>query len=149
MHWLWWLQILADILLIGAVVVLLTRMGRGAGAASGVKGPDLDGFVQEASRLSADFDRLLGEKRELVASTLAGLDRRIAELKSLAVDLQEQAPPAPPPTAGPDDIAGFRQKVVELAAAGQDAAAIATATGRPRGEVELALGLAGRKPKAR
>lgn len=146
MHWLWWLQVLADILLIGAVVVLLARLGRGSRPAAGIKGPDLEEFVSEASRLSAEFDRLLGEKRELVAGTLASLDRRIEELKSLAAELERAGASQPAPTG---DAPDFKQKVAELAAAGKDPAAIAAATGRPRGEVELALGLSGRKTSAR
>lgn len=147
---LWWLLLAADILLILAVGALLWRLRRGSGPAAGQAPPDLAGFLAEADRLSKEFDRLLGEKRELVATTLNGIDRRLAELKDLARELERRAAsaPAPPAAAEPSaaqDAAGFRQRVLRLARQGQDAQQIAAATGRPRGEVELVLGLNGQR----
>lgn len=145
MHWLWWIQILADLLLVGAVIVLLMRLSKKEQAAQLGDRPDVEGFVAEASRLSSEFDQLLAQKRELVSSTLRGLDRRIEELRALAAELDKQPESRPAPALGADDIGSFKQKVAEMAAAGSDPASIATATGRPRGEVELVLGLGARK----
>ena len=147
MHWLWWIQIVADLVLVGAVIVLLMRLSKQSQPAELGGQPDVEGFMAEASKLSLEFDQLLAQKRELVASTLSGLDRRLAELRALAEELEEPpAPQAPAPKPLTDDDMGtFRQKVAEMAAHGSDAAAIAAATGRPRGEVELVLGLGAHK----
>lgn len=143
MHWLWWVQIAADVLLIGAVVLLLARLrGGGGAAAGGGEGPDLAGFMSEAQRLAGDFDRLLAEKRELVSTTLTGLDRRIERMRAMAEELNRPAPAPEPEPLAESEMAGFRRQVVELASAGKSAAEIAAATGRPRGEVELVLSLA-------
>jgi hypothetical protein len=160
--WLWWAQLAADVLLLAAVVLLYLRP-RGAGRPAPGQAPaDMEGFLAEAGRLSKEFDRLLAEKRELVGSTLATLDGRIARLKEMAAELersQRQAPPppapqpaAPPAPAAPSaeealagpagrDPQSFRDQVRELSRQGQSAQQIAQATGRPRSEVELALSL--------
>jgi hypothetical protein len=157
MSWLWWVQIAADVVLVAAVGLLLWRL-KGLGELPKAATPkDLEQFISESQRLSGEFDRLLGEKRELVNSTLAGLDARISQLRGLAEELEgrvaqaRSAAPAPPAAApaGPraeEALAGFRQKVLALAKEGKAPAQIAQATGRPRGEVELVLGLSGREP---
>lgn len=165
---LWWLLIAADLLLVLAVTALFWQIRRG-GKTGPVRTPrEMEGFLQEAARLSREFDRLLGEKRELVAASLDGIDQRLNELKRLASTLDQRlaegrsqlataatataspipvnpAPvpsqedgPAPPP-------ADFRRQVLELARQGRKAAEIAAAVGRPRGEVELVLGLLGQR----
>jgi hypothetical protein len=136
----------ADLALIAAVVYLLARLRR-LDRMPQFKAPaDVEDFLNEASRLTGEFDRLLAEKRELVNSTVEGLDRRIAELKALAAEL-EQPEPAPesrrPAAQAVNPAGGFRRQVIDLARQGQGAAQIAKATGRPRGEVELVLGLKG------
>lgn len=153
MSWLWWLQIGADLVLIGAVGLLLMRLRSGGGSPRGAAPADLEGFILEAGRLSKEFDRLLGEKRELVRSTLGALDQRIAKLKQAAAELEEsppapQTPPAPSGASAPAEtpsggMAEFRRKVIKLARQGREPADIARATGRPRGEVELVLELSG------
>jgi nucleoid-associated protein YgaU len=163
MSWLWWVQIAADVVLVAAVGLLLWRL-KGLGELPRAATPkDLEQFISESQRLSGEFDRLLGEKRELVNSTLAGLDARISQLRGLAEELEgrvaqaRSAAPAPPAQAAPpaaapagpraeEALAGFRQKVLALAKEGKAPAQIARATGRPRGEVELVLGLSGREP---
>lgn len=158
MHWLWWLQLLADLALLAAVAVLLLRLRRGAGAGPELSTKELERFMSEAGRLTGEFDRLLAEKRVLVKSTLESLDQRIAELKRQAELLDrplrrsareevpaESAPTRPggAPLAGDrqEGMEAFRRRVLELARQGKKAAQIAEATGRPRGEVELVLGL--------
>jgi hypothetical protein len=163
MSWLWWAQMVADVVLLAAVAVLILRL-RGLGELPKTATPqDLEEFLSESQRLSGEFDRLLGEKRELVNSTLAGLDSRISQLRSLAEELEgrveaaraaapaEPAAPAPdrqpqpaPPQAEP--LAEFRERVLALAKQGKAPAQIARDTGRPRGEVELVLGLSGGQP---
>ncbi len=150
MHWLWWLQIAADVVLIAAVGMLLLRL-RGLGELPKVASPaDLESFISEAQKLSTEFDRLLGEKRELVATTLNTLDGRIRQLKQMAAGLEQARPPARTPApaaaapAGDDSLARFRRQVLELTRQGKSPADIAEATGKSRGEVELVLGLSGR-----
>ncbi|MFZ5586606.1 MAG: hypothetical protein ACOZHQ_11805 [Thermodesulfobacteriota bacterium] len=159
MNELWWLLLAADALLVAAVAALLWRLRRGRGPAVGQPPPDLAGFLAEADRLAKEFDRLLAEKRELVATTLNGIDRRLAELNALARELDQRParasappaaaePPVAPAPADPADPAAFRRRVLLLARQGQDARQIAAATGRPQGEVDLVLGLSaqGREP---
>lgn len=150
MHWLWWLQIAADVVLIAAVFILLTRL-RGLGELPKVASPaDLERFISEAQKLSAEFDRLLGEKRELVATTLSTLDGRIRQLKQMAAGLDASGPKAAGPAkaapapAGDQSLARFRRQVLELSGQGKSPADIAEATGKSRGEVELVLGLSGK-----
>lgn len=167
MNWLWWVQIGADVLLIGGLLVLLSRLKGGGG--SGLSAPkEMQGFLAEGQRLSQEFDRLLGEKRELVGTTLSTLDNRISQLRTMVEDLEArlkqarqaasavQANTANPPEAqaapssnsgnqtGSQPLDDFRKKVLQLARQGKAPAQIAEATGRPRGEVELVLGLSGR-----
>lgn len=153
MSGLWWLQIAADAVLVASVVVLLLRLKR-LGGAPALKAPaDFERFIGEAESLSRDFDRLLAQKRELVAQTLAGLDQRLEQLRGLARELEQEKAPAPPrpkaqtpaqPSAQ-DGLEGFRRRVRELASQGQDPAQISRTTGRPRGEVELVLALEGQE----
>ncbi|MCA1989013.1 MAG: hypothetical protein LDL07_07700 [Desulfarculus sp.] len=163
---LWWLLIAADLLLVLAVAALFWQIRRGGGSGPAQTPREMEEFLREASRLSREFDRLLGEKRELVAASLDGIDQRLNELRRLAVALDQRlaetrsqlatattavaapAPsgttpavpqeegPAPPPT-------DFRRQVLDLARQGKKAPEIAAAIGRPRGEVELVLGLLG------
>lgn len=146
----WWLLLAADVMLLVAVGALLWRLRRGVGKIKGQSAPDLAGFLAEANRLSREFDRLLGEKRELVGATLSAIDQRLAALKALEQELAEKATrmaaraAEPDPPASAADQAAFRQRVLVLARQGQNAGQIAAATGRPRGEVELVLGLNGR-----
>lgn len=158
MNWLWWLQIGADILLIGAVVLLLAKLNRLGGLRSASSTDDLDEFISEAGQLAKEFDRLLAEKRQLVGTTLNTLDKRIDQLNSMLVQAektgqklkqaqaapeQPKTKPRPAPAAGEETGAAvFRRRVEELSRLGRTPAQIADATGRPRGEVELVLGLA-------
>lgn len=159
MHWLWWVQIVADVVLIAAVGMLLMRL-KNLGDLPRVASPaDLENFITEAQSLSTEFDRLLGEKRELVATTLNTLDGRINELQQMSGDAaaqiaaaQKTPPPAAPSAAvstgqktGQDknSLAQFRSKVLELSRQGKKPADIAEQTGKSRGEVELVLGLSG------
>jgi outer membrane murein-binding lipoprotein Lpp len=167
MNLLWWVQIAADVLLLGALLLLLTRLRSGGSA--GISAPsEMKDFLVEGQRLSQEFDRLLGEKRELVNTTIATLDNRIAQLRSMADEMEARVKaagktsrqaqsaepnPAPPPAdagsqTNPDSdsqaLDAFRKKVLKLARQGKAPAQIAEATGRPRGEVELVLGLSGR-----
>ena len=87
MNWLWWLQIAADVLLIGGLLVLLSRLRKGA--ASGISAPkEMEAFLEEGQRLSQEFDRLLGEKRELVNTTISTLDNRIAQLRAMVEEME-------------------------------------------------------------
>lgn len=168
---LWWLLIAADLLLVLAVAALFWQIRRGGGSGPARTPREMEEFLREASRLSREFDRLLGEKRELVAASLDGIDQRLNELRRLAVALDQRlaetrsqlatattatattaatapAPsgttPAVPqeegPTPPPTD---FRRQVLDLARQGKKVPEIAAAIGRPRGEVELVLGLLG------
>jgi hypothetical protein len=86
----WWLaQIVLDAILLAAVFVLTFRANPGSSksAAQGQAGLAAADFVAEASQLAREFDRLLGEKRELVGTTLATLDSRIEELKAVLEQL--------------------------------------------------------------
>jgi hypothetical protein len=157
--WLWWAQLAADVLLAAAVLLLFLRLRATGRSASGSAPADLEGFLSEAGRLSKEFDRLLAEKRELVGSTLATLDGRIARLKEMAAELERNPPraAAPPPAPAPAKAApraeeapaspagpapqSFRDQVRQLQRQGQTPQQIAQATGRPRSEVELALSL--------
>lgn len=158
MDWLWWPQLALDLVLLAGLGVLLWRL-RGSSGARPATPADLQRFIAEATRLSQDFDRLLAEKRELVGTTLKTLDDRIAHLQAMVsqiknpprVQASRQAPapapaqtPAPPaaPAASPGGQ-NFRALVLQLAGQGKSAQEIASATGRPRGEVELVLGLTG------
>ncbi|KMY68970.1 hypothetical protein AAU61_05290 [Desulfocarbo indianensis] len=161
MNWLWWVQIAADVLLIGGLIVLLSRL-RGGG--EGLSAPrEMQNFLEEGQRLSREFDRVLGEKRELVGTTMAVLDDRVSQMRRMVEDLEQRlnaarelsrelakaAPPLadkPPAANQPSGQAmdQFRQKVMKLARQGKAPAQIAELTGRPRGEVELVLGLSGR-----
>ena len=154
MSLIWWLQIAADALLIAAVLVLILRMRSGKAPAPGASAAELELFIKEAKSVSQEFDRILGEKRQLVRTTLKALDERIAQLEKNKAELAPQPPaqakpkPAPAAPAAPaaeaDGMEAFRRKVLELSRKGQKPAQIAQATGRPRGEVELVLGLNGR-----
>ncbi len=167
MNWLWWVQIGADILLIGGLLVLLSRL-KGSGGANLSAPKEMQDFLAEGQRLSQEFDRLLGEKRELVGTTLATLDNRIVQLKAIVEDLETRlknarqvskateagnAEAVKEPAGDSSSAASqpgnqaldeFRKKVMRLARQGKAPAQIAEATGRPRGEVELVLGLSGR-----
>lgn len=167
MSWLWWVQIGADVLLIGGLLVLLNRLKASDG--SGISAPkEMQKFLSEGQRLSQEFDRLLGEKRELVGTTLTTLDNRIGQLKAMVEDLEarlkqarrtasaaqasaagrQNAQDAAASNGGAQDdgqpLDDFRKIVLKLARQGKAPAQIAEATGRPRGEVELVLGLSGR-----
>ena len=150
MSWLWWLQLVADLVLLGAVALLLFRLRAPADSSRAASASELDSFINEAGRLTQEFDRLLAEKRELVNTTLTTLDQRIARLQKMAQELETRPDPAPPePEPRPEGdqaVAAFRRQVLKLAAQGRNAKEIAQATGRPRGEVELVLGLSGKKP---
>jgi hypothetical protein len=158
--WLWWVQLAVDALLAAAVLLLFLRLRAAGRAVPGSAPADLEGFLSEAGRLSKEFDRLLAEKRELVGSTLATLDGRIARLREMAAELERNppraaapppAPAAPPPPAQPaeeasagpgaQDSPSFRDRVRQLSRQGRTPQQIAQATGRPRSEVELALSL--------
>ena len=150
MSLLWWIQIAADIILLGAVLILLKRLRSLGGLPRAATPADLESFLEEAQRLSKEFDRLLGEKRELVGTTLSTLDARISQLKQMAAELEarpaQSPPPAPAPTPEPppspaDQQRELRARVLSLARQGKSSAQIAEDTGRPRGEVELILGL--------
>ncbi len=152
MSWLWWLQLAADLVLLGAVALLLIKLRGPADPSRAATASELDSFISEAGRLTQEFDRLLAEKRELVNTTLNTLDQRIAQLQKMVQDLENKQSPAAP-KAGPETtpkadadpaVASFRRQVLKLAAQGQGAEQIAKATGRPRGEVELVLGLSGK-----
>ncbi|MCA1905428.1 MAG: hypothetical protein LDL11_02410 [Desulfarculus sp.] len=162
---LWWWLIAADLLLVLAVAALFWQARRGGGSGVARTPREMEDFLREASRLSREFDRLLGEKRELVAASLDGIDQRLNELRRLAVALDQRlaetrselaavaTAAAPPTPSGPTPAASreegsppptdFRRQVLELARQGKQAAEIAAALGRPRGEVELVLGLLG------
>lgn len=137
----------ADLVLMGAVVYLIARLRR-LDRMPQFKAPaDVEEFLSEASRLTGEFDRLLKEKRDLVTATVTSLDQRIAELKSLAAEVERSPVPQPPPPEPQPDRArpeDFRKQVLAMAKRGRDAAQIARATGRPQGEVELVLGLGAR-----
>jgi hypothetical protein len=87
----WWIaQIALDVILLAAVFVLASRIkprapGSAAQKQAGLAAAD---FVDEAGRLAREFDRLLGEKRELVGTALSTLDGRIEELKAMLEQLQ-------------------------------------------------------------
>ncbi|MBI5521256.1 MAG: hypothetical protein HY910_01415 [Desulfarculus sp.] len=160
MDWLWWPQLALDLVLLAGLGVLLWRLRGGSGSRPATPA-DLQRFIAEAARLSQDFDRLLAEKRELVGTTLKTLDDRIAHLQAMVSQIKNppraqapsQAPaPAPAPAQTPVPPAApaaspggqdFRALVLQLAGQGKSAQEIASATGRPRGEVELVLGLTG------
>lgn len=139
-QWYWAAQLGLDILLVAAVGLLLWRLGRAGGPASGGAAPDVDNFVTEAAQLSKEFDRLLAEKRQLIGSTLAALDSRLKQLHELAGQVERPAAPAPA-QAEPVASSGFREQVLDMARQGRTVQEIAQATGRPRGEVELVLDL--------
>jgi len=150
MSWPWWLQLALDVLLLAALGFLLWRLRGARGQDRPATPADLKRFVSEATRLSQEFDRLLAEKRELVGTTLKTLDDRIAHLQAMASQLRNPPrPQAPPraeeqaPPAGETTARDFRTRVRELAGQGRTPQEIAEATGRPRGEVELVLGLSG------
>ena len=167
MNWLWWVQIAADVLLISGLLVLLNRLRSGGGA--GASAPkEMEAFIKEGQHLSQEFDRLLGEKRELVNTTISTLDNRIAQLRGMVEEFDARSKDAgnasrKPGTTSPNQAMSsasvqpeaaanadsqaldeFRKKVQKLARQGKAPAQIAEATGRPRGEVELVLGLSGR-----
>lgn len=141
MSWFWVLQIAADAVLIGALAVLLLRLRRLGPLPQGLSPAKFKNFIEEAESLSKEFDRLLDEKRELINTTLASLDARISKLKNMAAEASSPPSKARPLPSAPDDMQSFRKKVRDLAGNGMRAAEIATAVGRPRGEVELVLGL--------
>ncbi|KIX13528.1 hypothetical protein [Dethiosulfatarculus sandiegensis] len=149
MHWLWWLQIGADLILLGAIAVLLVKLTRGGGVSSGAmaSSADLERFLEEAGSLTQEFDRLLGEKRELVRTTLITLDSRIEKLKDMTREMDARIESCQAPSIvskepyNPNPMDEFREKVARLAREGKNSSQIAQATGRPRGEVELVLGL--------
>lgn len=142
---LWWILIAGDLLLMAAVVALWLRL-RSVGDLPKVASPrDLEQFISEAQKLTQEFDRLLGEKRQLVRTTLATLDERIAQLNQMRQEAEKSLETAariqPQAPLGSDGMDQFRRQVLELARKGRQPAQIAQATGRPRGEVELVLGL--------
>jgi len=156
MDWLWWAQMAADALLVAAVALLLFRLRGRSGPQDVAANDDLGKFISEAGQLSQEFDRLLAEKRDLVNTTLATLDQRIQAIEAMLDQARqiaqrlEQAqsaaappatPKAPPPIAASGSANDFRRKVEELHRMGRTAEQIVQATGRPRGEVDLALGL--------
>lgn len=158
MGWLWIIQIFADLLLIGAVALLLLKLRKLEKLPGLATGQGLAEFFDEAGKLSKEFDRLLIEKRRLAQGALDSLDQRIAQLKKAALELER--PPAAPVAAKPGSKAGgrdrtgartgqgmdgFKQVVLTLAKQGKAPAQIAKATGRPQGEVELVLSLEAQK----
>jgi len=146
MPWIWWVVIGADALFVVALAWLLLKAG-GGGAANGAAPPDLSKFIEESQQICQEFDRLLNEKRDLVHSTLTAIDSRLAELSAMEKRLSEiKPPPVPEPRVvraedPADSVREFREKVRRMAKDGKAPADIAEATGRPRGEVELVLGL--------
>ena len=141
MSWLWVLQIAADALLIGALLVLILRLRRTGPLPQGLTPAKLTQFIEEAEGLSKEFDHLLAEKRELINTTLASLDARIKHLKDMAAEAVPPTQARSDPAANKNDMQSFRKKVRNMADKGMKPAEIATAVGRPRGEVELVLGL--------
>ena len=89
--WFWWLQLGLDVVLLAALGALVWRLGGLARISAGLKPPDLEAFVKEAQELSAEFDRLLGEKRKLISGALESLDQRIARLREMSLDLEQTA----------------------------------------------------------
>jgi hypothetical protein len=156
MDWPWWVQLALDLVLLTAVALLLWRQRGPHSGARPATPADLQRFIGEATRLSQEFDRLLAEKRELVGTTLKTLDDRIDHLQAMASQLKNpprpQAPANPAPTPAPQPAAAragannqdFRARVLALSSQGRSPQEIAEATGRPRGEVELVLGLTGK-----
>lgn len=141
---LWWIQIAADLVLAAAVALLLLRLRRRGQGGLPPAPKELERFVTEARGLAQEFDRLLSEKRELVNTTLSTLDARIAQMQKMVQELEDrlaQSRSQPAAALDVDGMAAFRRKVLELSRQGLDPARIAEATGRPRGEVELVLGL--------
>lgn len=84
----WWAaQITLDIILLIIVFVLLARLKKGKGM--GHQAPlATEDFVEQAGQLAREFDRLLGEKRELVATTMSTLDASIGELRAMLEQAQ-------------------------------------------------------------
>ena len=107
-EWIWWIaQIAIDVILVVALFVLLSKLKKAKGSgADGQTQLAAHDFVEQAGQLAREFDRLLGEKRELVGTTLSTLDVRVAELRAMleqANALQQQlaaAPPSHTPTLG-------------------------------------------------
>ena len=90
MEYFWWIQIGLDAVLLLGILLLATRLFKAKGKKASDNFYGADEFVQEAGRLAQEFDRLLGEKRELVGTLLATLDARIAELRAM-IEQAEQA----------------------------------------------------------
>ena len=90
MEYFWWIQIGLDAVLLLGILLLAARLFKAKEKTTSDSFYGADEFVQEAGRLAKEFDRLLGEKRELVGTLLATLDARIAELRAM-IEQAEQA----------------------------------------------------------
>jgi hypothetical protein len=94
-EWLWWIaQIIVDGVLLAAVFMLAARLRRDSAPLNHQAHVAARDFVEQAGALAREFDRLLGEKRELVGTTLATLDAKINEMRAMleqAQDMKAQA----------------------------------------------------------
>jgi hypothetical protein len=106
--------------------------------------------TEESERLAASVETLTSRIEEAVDRALYDLERRIERAEEIAARLEAAADAArpfvvaePDPAAarGASRIADKRSRVMELAEAGRDPAAIAKEVGIGVGEVELMLGL--------
>jgi ABC-type transporter Mla subunit MlaD len=83
-EWLWWIaQIIVDGILLAAVFILAARLRRDHAPLNNQAHVAVRDFVEQAGVLAREFDRLLGEKRELVGTTLAALDAKISEMQAM------------------------------------------------------------------
>ena len=90
--WIWWIgQLAIDIILLIALFVLLSKLKKAKGGNMGEQTTlSAQDFVEQAGQLAREFDRLLGEKRELVGTTLSTLDARIDELRAMLEQAKAQ-----------------------------------------------------------
>lgn len=102
LEWIWWIaQIFIDIILLAALFIMAGRLKKQKSL--GQAPMAAEDFVEQAGNLAREFDRLLGEKRELVGTTLATLDARIDELRAMLEQTRalKEKIATPQPVAGP------------------------------------------------
>jgi hypothetical protein len=89
-EWLWWIaQIIVDGILLTAVFILAAKLRRDSAPLNNQAHVAARDFVEQAGALAREFDRLLGEKRELVGTTLATLDAKISEMRAMLEQTQD------------------------------------------------------------
>ncbi|MCK8602419.1 DUF6115 domain-containing protein [Desulfoferrobacter suflitae] len=143
-HFVSFLQIVLDLLLVLFVAVLFLRRSKENRTAGRELSRALEEVLQQTETIAREFDENLRERRELMGQVMAALDDKINQAKTICKNLEKVE------EIGRQGGLGRRhgssrdqenQAIVHLAQKGLSAVAIAEHLKKPLGEIELVLSL--------